>query len=95
MERARLPGDEEIEWRGEGKTGPRATAMRTLSEVRARIVWILKLFSYVGKGESTIASHAGDWLDTASHSDTARAKRLWDIWQRSAKVKFLTNYKLA
>ena len=24
---------------------PRATAMRTLSEVRARIVWILKLFS--------------------------------------------------
>ena len=47
------------------------------------------------RGNQQLASHAGDWLDTASHSDTARAKRLQDIWQRSAKVKFLTNYKLA
>ena len=32
-------------WVRISKKLPRATAMRTLSEVRARIVWILKLFS--------------------------------------------------
>lgn len=31
------------------------------------------------RGNQQLANHAGDWLDTASHTDTAIAKRLWDI----------------
>ena len=37
---------------------PRATAMRTLSEVRARTVWILKLFSERRKGRGSQVGEA-------------------------------------
>lgn len=58
------------------------------------IIFHILAFHMLERGNQQMVSHAGDWLDTASHSDTARARDCGtsDKGQQKVKISYSTNY---